>query len=235
MSKIKLLISVKNTQEAMLATEAGADFIDLKDPEVGALGSLNDEDTMAILQALQGRVAVSATIGDSHDSWQSQLALIQHKVALGLTIIKLPITPAIENEGFRSGLQQCLAECPIKLIGVFFADEEFDVMWIPKLAGLGFYGVMLDTQHKSNSLLSAMSTQDVAEFVKLCKLNQLIIGLAGALRVECLDNLLMHQPSYLGFRSGVCKDYCRKNNLLPNKVTEISKKLQKHNNLSVKM
>jgi (5-formylfuran-3-yl)methyl phosphate synthase len=235
MSKIKLLVSVKNTQEAMLAAEAGVDFIDLKDPEVGALGSLCNTESQAIVRALQGQVSISATIGDEHSSWQSQLAVVQEKIAIGLTIIKLPITAYFDDQAYVDALSELIQEYPIKLIGVFFADENISLDALQKLAAIGFYGAMLDTKFKQNTLLSAMTQNDIALFVKLCKLHQLEIGLAGALRLEYLDELMQHQPGYVGFRSGVCESNCRKNGLLAIKVKEINDKLHKHNNLYAKI
>ena len=37
---MKLLISVRSVDEALQAAEGGADFIDLKEPRLGALGAL---------------------------------------------------------------------------------------------------------------------------------------------------------------------------------------------------
>ena len=36
----QLLVSVKNSEEAMLVLAAGVDIIDLKDPSMGALGEI---------------------------------------------------------------------------------------------------------------------------------------------------------------------------------------------------
>ena len=51
---MRLLISVKNVEEALIALTIGVDVIDLKDPNVGALGALNLTDTQQILQAIAG-------------------------------------------------------------------------------------------------------------------------------------------------------------------------------------
>jgi hypothetical protein len=37
---MKMLVSVRDIDEALAAAQAGADFIDLKDPAAGALGGL---------------------------------------------------------------------------------------------------------------------------------------------------------------------------------------------------
>jgi len=232
----KLLISVKNIEEATIAFGAGADFIDLKDPEQGALGSLNFTDTLAIVNALQDKILLSATIGDEHGCWHAQLAIIEEKIALGLRMIKLPVVETyLLQQPYLDALKHLLALHPVKLIGVFFAENLVSIQCIHQLAEIGFYGAMLDTQHKNHHLLSVLSSETIKNFVKLCKTNQLEVGLAGALRIEYLDTLLEYEAGYVGFRSGVCQAASRKNSLLAHKVKEISEKLYKHNSLCVKL
>ena len=63
---MKILVSVRSVEEALLAASSGVDFIDLKEPSGGALGGLPTPTIRAIVEALrqQGRgLPVSATIG----------------------------------------------------------------------------------------------------------------------------------------------------------------------------
>lgn len=232
---IKLLISVKNAQEALLAADAGADLIDLKDPEVGALGNLEAQQSLAIIRALQDKLTISATVGDTHDDWTTQLALIHEKVALGLNVIKLPVTPFFEEPKYLKSLAVLAEQQQVKLIAVFFADETIDLQKIDTLVSARFYGAMLDVKQKSTNLVASSGVDTIASFVKLCKKHQLQVGLAGALRLKWLDDVILHQPDYVGFRSGVCENDCRQHALMHEKVKEISDKLYKHNNLCVKM
>lgn len=232
---IKLLISVKNAQEALLAADAGADLIDLKDPEVGALGNLDAQQSKGIISALQNKCIVSATVGDTHIDWPAQLALIHEKVALGLSVIKLPVTPFFDEPEYLKSLSALVDQHHVKFIAVFFADETIDLQKVDTLISARFYGAMLDVKQKSTNLVASCEVATIATFVKLCKLHQLQVGLAGALRIEWLDNIIVHQPDYVGFRSGVCEDYCRQHTLIHKKVKEISDKLYKHNNLCAKM
>ena len=58
------LASVRDAEEAELALRAGADIVDLKDPEQGALGALTPDTIAACVKQVAGRAPVSATIGD---------------------------------------------------------------------------------------------------------------------------------------------------------------------------
>src|SRR5262245_13237158 len=58
------LASVRDAAEAELAIGSGADIVDLKDPDAGALGALAPATIEACVRAVGGRVPLSATIGD---------------------------------------------------------------------------------------------------------------------------------------------------------------------------
>jgi dihydroneopterin aldolase len=232
---IRLLISVKNVEEALHAMQAGADFIDLKDPAVGALGSLDDAISMQAVRAVNRQAMVSATVGDTHDSLEMLLELILRKSNLGVDIVKLPVSSLPKQASDYKALADLIRHHQLKLIAVMFAEQPVDLTWIPKLAEMGFYGVMLDTADKQHHLLTAVDTDTIHAFVKHCELHHLQAGLAGSLRVEYLNELTQHSPSYIGFRSGVCRDNIRENSLLPHLVKEIKDKLYKHNNFCNKM
>jgi dihydroneopterin aldolase len=232
---IRLLISVKNADEALDAMRAGADFIDLKDPALGALGSLDDDVSLQAVRAVNRQTLVSATVGDTHDDLDTLLNLIHRKWDLGVDIVKLPIASLQKQADYLGALASLIRSKKMKLIAVMFAEQPIDLTWIPMLAEIGFYGVMLDTADKQHHLLTAVDTDTIHAFVKYCELHHLQAGLAGALRVEYLNELTPLYPSYIGFRSGVCRDNVRQNNLLPHLVKEIKDKLYKHNNFCNKM
>ena len=50
---MRLLVSVRSVEEALLAAQGGADFIDLKEPNDGALGGLPVETIAAVIMALR--------------------------------------------------------------------------------------------------------------------------------------------------------------------------------------
>ncbi|MDP3309000.1 (5-formylfuran-3-yl)methyl phosphate synthase, partial [Methylotenera sp.] len=64
----QLLISVTSIEEAKIAIENGADIIDLKDPNQGALGALSIVQINSIVTYVNAqdiaKVRTSATIGD---------------------------------------------------------------------------------------------------------------------------------------------------------------------------
>jgi len=128
---IRLLISVKNADEALDAMHAGADFIDLKDPALGALGSLDDDVSLQAVRAVNRQTLVSATVGDTHDDLDTLLNLIHRKWDLGVDIVKLPIASLQKQADYLGALASLIRSKKMKLIAVMFAEQPIDLTWIP--------------------------------------------------------------------------------------------------------
>jgi len=59
-----LLVSVRSADEAAAALAGGADLIDVKEPDRGALGRADDATIAAVVRTVAGRVPVSAAMGE---------------------------------------------------------------------------------------------------------------------------------------------------------------------------
>ncbi len=58
-------------------------------------------------------------------------------------------------------------------------------------------------------------------------------GLAGSLRIECIQELMQYQSDYLGFRSGVCERYERLGDLSPTLIAHAKDMLCRCNKFSI--
>ncbi len=68
---IQLLVSVRNAQEAVDAADSGADIIDVKEPEFGSLGFAGAAAIRDVVDAVAGRIPVSAALGECLD-WPTE-------------------------------------------------------------------------------------------------------------------------------------------------------------------
>ena len=123
---MRMLVSVRSVEEALVAARGGADFIDLKEPSAGALGGLPTATIRAIVDALRdGAVAlpISATIGDlaMHDL-PAILARVAAVGECGVDYVKVGIT---RHEGAADVLN-ALAACHHPVVPVFVADDGLD-------------------------------------------------------------------------------------------------------------
>ncbi len=228
----KLLVSVKNVQEAQIALEASADFIDLKDPSVGALGSLDDRICSEVVQLVKKKIVISATVGEGHNDADELLSYIDTKSAIGIDVIKLPINQFFDDTEFVGQLKLRAMEMNTKFVAVMFADELVDLTLIAMLANTGFYGVMLDISNKQSHLLSSVDSNTINAFVKKCKKHNLIAGLAGSLRIADVKLLVSYRASYIGFRSGVCENNIRNNTVTFSLINTLRTMLYKSNTIA---
>ena len=229
----QLLVSVKNSEEAMLALAAGVDIIDLKDPSVGALGALDSAITKEIMCLVSGQkqllaTQVSATVGEHHLSVNALMADIQTRVDAGVDIIKIAVSDLFQAADFCDEIS-IFTKLDVKIVAVFFADEEINLNLLPTLKNAGFYGAMLDTKKKQYDLLQVQQQDNLRLFTQWCHNYQLKSGLAGSLQPQYVDFLMEINPTYIGFRGGICENSCRQSALNPSKVDEVVNMLRKGN------
>jgi uncharacterized protein (UPF0264 family) len=202
---MKLLVSVRSVEEALLAAEGGADFIDLKEPGAGALGGLPITTIRAIVDALrrQGRgLPVSATIGDvpMHDG-ERVAAGVATVGACGVDYVKV----GIERVPQARAVLDALARSERPTVPVFIADKGLDAAHVAHACTLGFPGVMVDTADKhAGSLFDVLSMDELHRFVGTVRGAGAMVGLAGALRVKHQALLKRLAPDFAGFRTAVC-------------------------------
>ena len=202
---MKLLVSVRSVEEALLAAEGGADFIDLKEPGAGALGGLPVATIRAIVEALKRHgsgLPVSATIGDLPMHALDRIAAgVEAVSACSVDYVKV----GIERGPQARAVLDWLARSGQAVVPVFIADKGLDADDVAHACTLGFPGVMADTADKlAGSLFDAVTMDALRRFVATVRAAGSMVGLAGALRVEHQPVLRALAPDFAGFRTAVC-------------------------------
>ncbi len=216
---VRLLASVRDAEEARLALAAGADLIDAKDPEAGALGALDPRAVRAIVAAVGGRALTSAVAGEPADADEMERAL-RLVAACGPDLVKVALPPGLDAGAVR----RAVAGRPV--IAVLFAEDGPGADALPAIARMGFSGAMIDTRGKTGARLTdLMPPQALARFVDACREHGLMSGLAGSLGVEHIPALAGLGPTYLGFRGGLCAGGDRRAGLDPDRVARAARGL----------
>jgi len=225
----QLLISVKSLEEALLVKHTGVGIVDLKDPNIGALGALDVDVVSQILPAVGSTALVSATVGEGHADIDALAADIQLYANLGVDVMKVAVSNLFQHEVFLERMLRLTAK-GIRIVAVFFAEQEADLDLIIKLESSGFYGVMFDTQDKSHSLQCVQSAEQLQRFVEVAKAHGLMVGLAGSVSQERLVSLLDIRPDFIGMRGGVCENQARTTALDSKRVEAAQSVLLNYNN-----
>lgn len=202
---MKILVSVRSVEEALLVARGGVDFIDLKEPGDGALGGLPIDTIRAIVGALRQQAVglpVSATIGDVPTADLPRImACVDEVGACGVDYVKV----GIDRAPHAVAVLNVLATCGWPVVPVFIADQGFEWAHVEHACALGFPGVMADTADKlAGSLFDAMAQPDLRRFVATVRSGGAMVGLAGALRVSHESQLRALAPDFAGFRTAVC-------------------------------
>jgi (5-formylfuran-3-yl)methyl phosphate synthase len=226
---MRMLVSVRDAAEALAAAQAGADFIDLKDPADGALGGLGAARIAPIVAALRARhpaLPISATIGDVAPSDIDEvLRRVAEVAACGVDYVKVGVAPG--GQALLAALASCCKVLEAQVVPVLLADAGVDMALVEAALALGaFPALMLDTADKSaGSLIERLAPAALFAFVAALRQRDCLSGLAGALRGVDVPALREIAPDFAGFRSAVC-DGPRDGELDPVRVRALRGRLQ---------
>ncbi len=220
------LASVQSLSEAKQLNDYLPDLLDMKNPAEGALGALPVATVKQIVNWLAGRCQSSATIGDlPMQAAPIQTALIEMQQS-GVNYLKVGLfnEPALA-ECLRD-LKTFLQSFNTPVIAVLFADQQYCKSVLTNVLVSGFSGVMLDTANKNGQhLLDHQSPEQLQLFVDSVKSRQRLCGLAGALRIEDIAILKPLGADYLGFRSALCPQRQRQQDLAISAAKQLVDKL----------
>jgi dihydroneopterin aldolase len=216
----KMLASVTGVAEAEIAISGGADIIDLKDPQAGALGAVAIETIRQTVSSVAGRRATSAVCGDLPMEPETIRAKAEEIAATGVDFVKVGFFPSGNIAACSAALAPLAART--KLIAVMFADLAPDFEFLPVFAKDGFQGAMVDTAHKTKGrLLDHLPPERIPVFVGRARSHGLTVGLSGSLEVPDIPRLLPFAPDFLGFRGALCDQSERTASVSAEAIAEI--------------
>jgi uncharacterized protein (UPF0264 family) len=207
---VRLLVSVRDVDEALAAAAEGADFIDLKEPADGALGAVAPSHVARIVSVLRRRypdVRVSATVGDLPASEAGEiLSRVQRVASCGVDYVKVGLWPAAVATA-ADALLDALAGAGPGIVPVLVADEGVDLALVARALARGsFPALMIDTAEKRRgSLLQRVPPAELADFIAAARTRGVMAGLAGSLRADDAPALLALAPDFAGFRGAVTR------------------------------
>lgn len=223
---MRLLVSVRDADEANLAVEAGADVIDAKDPAQGVLGPVGAATLCAIGVAVAQRRPLSAALGDFREGSSSlSITRAAHAAAgararfvkVGIDCARLDMLPK-DCVHFLEALQcQMTAGTPCDVVLGVFADAaphcDSALQWVIDVAirtrPLGercrIAGVLLDTLSKNGrALFDIMPVDRVARWVTSAHEAELFVALAGSLAADHVGMARDTGADIMGVRAAAC-------------------------------
>jgi uncharacterized protein (UPF0264 family) len=226
---MKLLVSVRNSKEALMAAGCGVPIIDLKEPLTGSLGSVEPAVVRLVSQSLNGRTRLSLAMGElvdfqNHDL--SYLAGIDY-VKVGLSAI--PNLESLSRRWNEWGSRIGAASQPV-VVG--YAD--FERCCSIDLNDLGSFAIqvaapffLIDTWQKDGRRL--------LDWISIGKLNELVshlaaagvkVALAGSLDDACIAKLLHLPAAVIAVRGAACRQGQRTAEIDPRRIEALLRLLE---------
>jgi (5-formylfuran-3-yl)methyl phosphate synthase len=207
---VRLLVSVRNAQEAIDAVEGGANLIDIKEPSRGSLGRADPLVASEIASNVGTRAPLSAAMGELMMAGQEFPPLDLRYAKWGLSgCAKNPAWPAILAERIatvRHANPRCAA------VGVVYGDwnrawapEPFEVCEGTSRAGCSL--LLIDTFLKDGTnLLDWLDPIRLLEIREWCHSHGMQLALAGGIDLRLLPQVLEFEPDWIAVRGAACSD-----------------------------
>ena len=200
-----LLVSVRNSKEALAALAGGADIIDVKEPLAGSLGSATPQIWGEIAQVIGDRKPLSAALGELTD-WDGTLPSEPFRyVKWGLS--------GLRGNALRDRLASAffdVGESSLLPVAVAYAD--FERAGCPRpleilelAAGMGAPVLLIDTFVKDGRVLTDFcDLEEIATLRHRSAGMGMALALAGSLNKASIEILAPFGPDWFAVRGAVC-------------------------------
>ena len=215
---MRLLVSVRSADEAVLAARDGADIVDAKEPEAGPLGPVSESVLRQIELALPSAMPLGVALGDAADpdAFADLLDRIAPPARAGGTFLKIGFAGVSREDQVAAVLRRAVDRAhelgpTVAVIAASYADHERARTLSPEsildaAIGAGAAGALIDTWTKDGrGLLRHMSAEALAGWASRARSAGLLTALAGSLTADDLDTLGETRPDVVGVRGAVCR------------------------------
>jgi (5-formylfuran-3-yl)methyl phosphate synthase len=212
-----LLVSVRNSSEALAALRGGADVIDVKEPSRGSLGAADRESIAAVVQTVGGQAIVSAACGELIDVVRMPNGDDQTLLPLGVSLFKIGLAGCAAVPDWSAVWQRAIepirasqASLEVRPVAVIYAD------WLAAGAPppqevlsaameLGCPAILIDTWDKSQgALFNHWPLDDLQMFICEMRRQNLLVVLAGSLIGEGITAAAQLGPDLVAVRTAAC-------------------------------
>jgi (5-formylfuran-3-yl)methyl phosphate synthase len=215
---MRLLVSVVNAGEARAAAAAGADIVDVKNPDEGSLGAPSPAVIADVRAAVPADLPVSAAIGDMPNLPGTAALAALGAAHSGATFVKVGLW-GVSTEDEATALLRTVRDgvatvSDAVVVAAAYADARrvpqapLAPELLPRVArAAGVGACLLDTAVKDGrGLLEWRSPDALASLVADAHGAGLQMALAGALRAEDVPVVRDIGADIAGVRSAACRD-----------------------------
>jgi uncharacterized protein (UPF0264 family) len=205
----KLLVSVRNVDEARDALAGGADLIDIKEPARGSLGAAHPQTWEMIRREIGSRRPLSVALGELSSLRNGDVT----SIPVGIAFAKIGLAGCGFVDNWHEPWTQSFEQFPneVQPVAVVYSDwrearapEPLDV--VRRAAKANCRMLLIDTFEKSNGTsIKDFGRQQLEDIVAAARLRGLKIVLGGSITTSILPFVLEARPDYVAVRGSVCR------------------------------
>jgi uncharacterized protein (UPF0264 family) len=210
-----LLVSVRNTEEALVALEGGADVIDVKEPNRGSLGAADLTTISEIVRTVNQAAPVTAALGEMIDLPKSEFHRERKPNWNGISVFKIGLSQCRELRDWQKIWSTAIfrlrtAWPDSRPVAVQYADWQAARAPAPHdllQAAIEHRcpALLIDTWDKSaGSLFDHWPPQDLREFLARVRSHRISVVLAGSLGADDFQAAAALRPDLLAVRGAAC-------------------------------
>ncbi|MFV1964017.1 MAG: (5-formylfuran-3-yl)methyl phosphate synthase [Pirellulaceae bacterium] len=205
----RLLISVRSTAEARDALAGGADLIDIKEPERGALGVAHQTVWNDVCRVVQRRRPVSIALGELLE----HAPLCVSAYPPDVQFAKIGLAGCARREDWAALWSRAMETLPVGVapVAVLYADAMAADAPTPQevlrqALILGCHTVLVDTYDKTaGGLFEVIPERQLWAIVDRARRHGLTVVLGGSLNERSMIQALRLSPDFVAFRGAVCR------------------------------
>jgi len=205
----QLLVSVRDAAEAAEAIAGGADLIDVKEPERGALGAADAQVWAAVRATIGPQRRLSVALGELDAGCADRVAQV---AASAVDFAKVGLAGAAADDDWPERWRQMLDFLPPRVVrvAVLYADHvnaaapaPRDVL--PQAASAGCRVLLVDTFDKSSGgLFDHFSPAELERIALACRHHELQLALGGSLDRTAFAAAMHVCPDWIAVRRAAC-------------------------------
>lgn len=242
MARLQLLVSVRNAEEAIAAADGGADIIDVKDPDQGALGFAGWEKIQEIQSGLEAPCVLSAALGELAE-WQNQQAgLNLDETDLSdlptLQYAKIGFAGQIANaesskwitdwQAVRTRLSNVQQWVAVAYSDFSLCDAPEPEHILDAAIATGCKVLLLDTfQKNGKTTFDHLSEVQLKALIQRSHAADILVAIAGQVSVDRVSSIQTVRPDIIAVRGAVCEDRDRSKSVQLDEVTKLRTALSK--------
>ncbi|MBN1853577.1 MAG: hypothetical protein JW829_12670 [Pirellulales bacterium] len=205
----RLLVSVRNAQEADTAVRAGAEWIDVKEPLRGPLGCADETIIENVVDAVDSRTPVSAALGELTQNTVERASRIAR--IPGLALVKIGLAGVLKIPGWEERWFRVIDAVreDAAIAAVAYADWQTASAPPPetvaRLARHRCDAFLVDTFDKAGpSLPEWIAPAELERLLAIAHDGGMITVVAGRLTLESSASILPLGPDFIAVRGAVC-------------------------------